>query len=269
VILSVVITHHRDIDLLRKCLKALQKELIGIDAEIIVILSEYQPEMLENFRQEFSEVKFLTFKNNLYYVRSANRGMKETRGEFVLIMNDDVIVSENSLELMLGFLKNRQEIGMVGPKILYPDGTSQASCFRFYSPLTVFCRRSFLGKLNFCQGVVNDFLYKDKDFNVMESVEVEWLSNGAGVLVRKKIIEKVGLLDERYCHYFSDVDWCRRFWQNGFKVVYFPKAIFYHYHGKRSGQGGMLSLFFNKLARTHLGDGIKYFWKWGMGKSKK
>lgn len=267
--ISVVITHHRDVDLLRKCLNVLRKELSNIEIEIIVVLSEYQPKMLENFRQEFSEVKFLPFKDNLYYVRSANRGLKEIRGEFVLIMNDDVIVSENSLGLMLDFLKNRQEIGMVGPKVLYPDGTNQASYFRFYSPLTVFCRRSFLGKLNFCQGVVNDFLYKDKDFNSMQSAEVEWLSNGAGVLVRKKSIEKVGLLDERFLHYFSDVDWCRRFWQNGFKVVYFPKAIFYHYHGKRSGRGGILSLFFNELARTHLLDGIKYFWKWEFNKSKR
>jgi len=260
--LSVVITHHREVDLLRKCLKALKKELIGIDAEIIVVLSEYQPKIFEILKQEFPEAKFLLFKDNLFYVRSANRGLKEARGNFVLIINDDVFVSENSLGLMLDFLKNNPKIGLLGPKILYPNGLEQPSCFRFYTPLTVLCRRTILGKMKFCQKNLSRFLYQDKNLNQPEGAEVDWMMNGSGVLLRKECLQKIGLLDERFCHYFSDVDWCRRFWQNGFKVVYFPKAVFYHYHGKRSGQGGILSLFFNKIARIHLIDGLRYFWKW-------
>jgi GT2 family glycosyltransferase len=129
--------------------------------------------------------------------------------------------------------------------------------------LTVLCRRSFLGKVKICRNNNERFLYKDIDFSSQKEVNVDWLSNGAGVMARREYIEKIGLLDERFCHYFSDVDWSRRFWQKGLRVVYFPRVSFYHYHGKRSA-GGIMSLLKNKITRIHLLDGIKYFLKWGI-----
>jgi hypothetical protein len=259
--LSVIITHHRDVEHLRKCLKALKEEIAGIDSEMIVVLSEYQPDMLDNFRQDFSGVKFLPFEKNLYFVRSVNRGLEQAKGDFIMIINDDVVVSKGPVALMLDFLKNNPAVGLVGPRILYPEGSKQSTCFRFYRPITVVCRRTILGKISFCKKINEEFLYQDKNLN--EILEVDWLMNGAGVLTRKECLEKVGLLDERFQHYFSDVDWSRRFWQNGYKVIYFPKTFFFHYHGKKSGKGGIMSLFTNKLARIHLKDGIKYFLKWG------
>lgn len=258
--LSIIITHHRDTDLLKKCLSALQKELGGIKAEIIVVLSEYQPAMLEKLKSEFPAVIFLPFEKNLYFVRSANRGLKKANGEYVLLLNDDVVVREGAIKLLLDFLENNSRVGLVGPKILYPNGADQQSCFRFYTPLIILCRRTFLGKIKLCQKIIDKFLYNDKDLNIV--VGVDWLMNGSGVMARRENIEKVGLLDERFKHYFSDVDWCRRFWQNGLRVIYYPRAIFYHCHRKSSGSRGILSLFFNKMARMHLMDGLRYFWKW-------
>jgi GT2 family glycosyltransferase len=260
--LSVVITHHRDTVLLKKCLSALQKELKGVDSEIIVAVSECQKEVLEELKNDFSGVDFLLFEKNLYFVRLANRGLERAKGEYVLLLNDDVVVSDGSVKSLLDFLKNNSRVGLAGPKILYPNGENQQSYFRFYTPFVILCRRSFLGKLKVCRKINNRFLYKNKG-GFLKIMEVDWLMNGAGIMARREDIEKVGLLDERFKHYFSDVDWARRFWQNGLKVVYYPEAIFYHHHKKSSG-GGMMSLLFNKMARMHLVDGVRYFWKWGI-----
>ncbi len=266
--LSVVITHHRDIDLLQKCLNALQKELESVDSEIIAVMSEYRPAMLENLKNDFPDVKFLPFEKNLYFVRAANRGLEKAKGDFVLLINDDVIVSAGSVKTLLDFLENNPRVGLVGPKIFYPDGTEQFSCFRFYTFSFLLCRRTFLGKLKMCRKNINKFLYLDKNLNLPEGAEVDWLMNGAGVMAKRENINKVGLLDERFKHYMSDVDWARRFWQNGLKVVYYPRVNFYHYHRKSSGSRGAASLFYNKMARMHLWDGLKYFWKWKCGNIK-
>jgi GT2 family glycosyltransferase len=260
--LSVIVTHYHEPQL-KDCLKTLKNSLVGIKSEIIVVMSEYKHEELEGFLADFPDITFLPFKENLFFVRTANRGIEKAKGDFILIINADVIVSEEAVESLINFLRNNQDVGLAGPRILYPDNSEQPSAFRFYSPLTVLCRRSFLGKVKICRNNNERFLYKDIDFSSQKEVNVDWLSNGAGVMARREYIEKIGLLDERFCHYFSDVDWCRRFWQKGLRVVYFPRVSFYHYHGKRSA-GGIMSLLKNKITRIHLLDGIKYFLKWGI-----
>ncbi|OIP79084.1 MAG: hypothetical protein AUK17_01020 [Parcubacteria group bacterium CG2_30_44_18] len=261
--LSVIITHHRELNLLKKCLPLIREEIKGMESEIIVILSEYQEETLSALKQEFNDVIFLPFEENLYFVRSINRGIERASGNYILLINDDVMVSPGSIRQLIDFLKTNEKVGLVGPRVLYPDGSSQPSCFRFYTPLTIVCRRTILGKIGFCKKINDNFLYKDKDIYRENGLTVDWLMNGSGVLTRKEDLEKVGPLDERLKHYFSDVDWCRRFWQNGFKVVYFPKAVFRHYHGKKSRGRGLLSLLTNRMTRIHVADGMKYFWKWG------
>jgi len=87
--------------------------------------------------------------------------------------------------------------------------------------------------------------------------------NGAGVMTKREYLEKIGPLDERFKHYFSDVDWCRRFWCSGLKVIYFPEALFFHLHKRSSQSRGVVGVLINKMTRVHIFDGLKYFFKWG------
>jgi GT2 family glycosyltransferase len=78
-------------------------------------------------------------------------------------------------------------------------------------------------------------------------------------------LERVGTMDESLFHYFSDVDWARRFWENGYTVVYYPMAAMAHYHGRTSkGHLGILDAIFNRATRWHIKDAIRYFWKHGI-----
>ena len=91
---------------------------------------------------------------------------------------------------------------------------------------------------------------------------VDWVI-GSAMLVEKKKAEAVGPMDSRFFMYMEDVDWCRRFWESGFKVIYFPEVFVYHYHGKGSARGGFLrSLLFNRLTWHHIRSAFQYFWKY-------
>ena len=86
---------------------------------------------------------------------------------------------------------------------------------------------------------------------------------GSAMLVSRSAVEKVGIMDERFFMYMEDVDWCRRFWENGFKVIYYPLSIMNHYHGNGSDKGGFFySIFFNRLTWIHISSAIKYFLKY-------
>jgi len=90
------------------------------------------------------------------------------------------------------------------------------------------------------------------------------------MMVRREAFEKVGFMDERYFMYLEDADWCRRFWENGYQVVFLPEAKMFHYYYRVSKKkGGFLDIFLSKYTRIHLISALKYFWKWRHKKQHK
>lgn len=259
--LSVIITHYQTPELLGQCLKSIKIALKNISSEIIVADSQLEEKILKKLREEFPEIEFISFKENVGYTKLLNAGLKQSKGDFILILNADVIVPENSLDLMLDFMKKNPLVGLLGPQQLFPAGQIQPTCFRFYTPLTIVCRRTILGKTKFGRKIIDLFLLKDKYLN--STLLVDWLM-GSALMVNRTAFNKIGLLDERFFMYFQDVDWAKRFHHNGYQVVYFPKAKIYHYHQKASRGRGLLSILTNKFTRIHISDAIKYFWKYRM-----
>ncbi len=260
--LSIAINNHRNPDLLKLCLDSIKKNTKGIEYELIVADSETQEETEMMMREDYPEARFFSFKENVGFQTMLKKGIEESKGDFVLLLNGDIIITPDSIEKILSYIKNNKEIGMVGPKLLNFDGTLQYSCFHFYRPLTIIYRRTFLKKFWFGKKHLDWFLMKGYDHKSPK--EVDWLM-GSAMIVSKIAIQKVGPMDKKFFMYMEDVDWCRRFWENGFKVVYYPLAVMNHYHGKASDKGGFFySIFFNKLTWIHIFSAIKYFKKyWG------
>lgn len=225
---SVIIVNYKTPELLRLCLKRLDEHLKGISFEIKVIDNS---------------------KDNIGFARGVNKGLRETTGKYRLILNPDTLITENSVQKMIAYMDKHEDIGILGPQLLYFNGTHQRSYHRFYRPITILARRTFLGK--FFKNTINDFLMLDTDQNQIQTPD--WIL-GAAMLVRTSAIDKVGQMDERYFLYFEDVDWCRRFWHNGYKVVYYPHAIFYHYYPRSS-------VSWNKTTLWHIASAIKFFKK--------
>lgn len=258
--LSIIITSYRNPELLKVCLESIKRNFSGRDYEIIVTDSQTQEDTAMLMREEYPEIKFFPFRKNVGFQELVKKGIQESQGEFFLILNGDIIVRKDSIEKLLEFIKNHPAAGMVGPKLINFNGTLQYSCSRFYKPLTIVYRRTFLGRLPFAKKHLDWFLMMDYDHASVK--EVDWLM-GSALLVTRSAVEKVGLMDSRYFMYFEDVDWCRRFWKNGYKVIYYPLASMNHYHGRGSaGKNTIFSIFFNWLTRAHILSAIKYFLKY-------
>ena len=256
--ISIVILHYRTPQLLKKCLFSILKFYPEIEKKILVIDNFSQDNTIQLLEKKFPEIQILASTYNSGFARGINWGLENVKTKYVLTLNPDIIIKPGSLEKMYSFMEKQPNIVLIGPKLINPDGTIQDSCRRFMHLMMIFYRRTKLGSLPFIKQKVADFLMKNADHQKIQPVD--WIF-GAAMFVRMSAIQKVGSLDERYFMYFEDMDWCRRFWESGFKVYYFPKAEFIHYHLRMSAEKNGLSALFNKLGRIHLASALKYFWK--------
>lgn len=258
--LSIIITSYKNPELLRVCIDSIRRNYTGQDFEIVVADSDTQEKTELMMREDYPEISFFPFKKNVGFQALVKKAYKMIQGEYVLILNGDIIVKEGSIEKLLDYIKNHPKAGLIGPQLLNFNETLQYSCFRYYKPITIVYRRTFLGKLGFAKKHLDKFLMKDFDHKNIK--EVDWLM-GSALMTRKSSVDKVGLMDSRFKMYFEDVDWCRRFWENGLRVVYFPDSQAYHYHGKGSaGKSLVKTLVLNKLAWIHMISAAKYFIKY-------
>lgn len=264
---SIIIVNYKNPPLLRLCLSSLKRVLsIDFSHEIIVVDIASSSET-RNIVKDFQGIRFIGFKSNIGYTKGVNEGIKASSGNFVLILNPDIVPLPKSIENLTSYLTVNTDIGLIGPRLLNFDGSVQNSCFRYYTPLTILCRRSPLGRTSFGKKVLNKFVMADK--NLDKPTETEWLM-GSAFMTSKKAVDKIGLMDEDFFLYMSDVDWARRFWENGFKVVYYPDSEMYHYHKRESkGQLGVFDVFLNKQSRLHIIDAVRYFYKYGVVKKHK
>jgi GT2 family glycosyltransferase len=270
--LSVIVNHYRTPEVLRNCLKSIKSDLesADFDWEIIVTDSATIEKTEQMMQDEFSEILFIPATENIGFGKSINIALKKAQGDFLFIVNADIVIDEKgAIDQMLEYMEANPQVGMIGPKLWNINNTWQQSCFRFYSPLTVLYRRTLLGKTFFGKKDLDYFLMKDifSKGDVENPMPVDWLM-GSAMMVRKNDLEKVGGFDERYFMYFEDVDWARRFWENGLKVVYYPKVTMYHYHFQSSKKKSILQSVFNKYARIHIASAVKYFKKFGLKKVK-
>lgn len=262
-LLTVAINSYKNPEMLKLCLLSVRKAIGGMateEVEVLVADGETGEDTQMMMREEFPEVRFFPTKENIGFGGLVNRCLDEAKGDFIFLLNYDISLGETTIAEILNFMKDRPDVGMVGPELRNFDGTAQISAFRFYHPMTIVCRRTPLGRTKWGKQHLDWFVYKDKDLK--ETQEVDWIM-GSALMVRRTAQEKVGGMDRRFFMYMEDVDWCRRFWEQKYKVIYYPKTYAYHYHGKVSARGGFLtSLLFNKFTWVHISSAIKYFWKY-------
>ena len=261
--LSIIIVHHQTPELLKLCLKSLKDSTVGkqeINKEIIVVDSTISRKARDLIREHYPEVKYLPYQENLGYSRGVNIGIQNSQGDYILILNPDVVFTKDALGVMLDYMKKHPDIGMLGPKVLNFNGTAQRTYFRFYKPITIIARRLWLGRFKPFKKALYEFLMADSDPDKVQTPD--WLM-GSVLMVNRQALKKVGGMDERFFMYFEDVDWARRFWHNDYKVVYYPKAVVYHYHQRESkSRLGLLDALFNKKTRWHIASAVKFFWKY-------
>ncbi len=260
--LTIAINGYKSPELLRLCLHSIVEHMEGaaIDYEVLVTDSATEEDTEILMREEFPEIRFFPFRKNVGFVAMVNKSLEEAHGEYIFLINSDIILTPDAVPKMLAYLRAHPDIGVLSPKQMNFNGTLQPSCFRFYRPLTIVYRRTFLGKFSFAKRHIDWFTMADYDKK--EPRAVDWLM-GSAMLVSREAVARVGMMDQRFFLYMEDVDWCRRFWEQGLRVVYYPEVFVYHYHGKGSAKGGFIgSLLFNRLTWYHIRSALQYFWKY-------
>lgn len=261
--LSIIIVNYKNLELLKLCLKSLRENLKSenLAYEILVADSEAQSETEMLLTEDFPEVKYFPFQKNIGYAAGVNCGIKNSSGQYILVLNPDIVVTKNSIPALLAHLQKNPDVGMIGPRLLGFNGETQNSRFNFYRPSTIVYRRTFLGKTWWGKKELAKFNLTQ--YSPLDPIFPDWIM-GSAILTNRKAIERVGTMDEKFFLYFEDVDWARRFWENGFKVKYFPEAVMLHYHQRSSKAGfDFFDFFLRREARWHIASAIKYFFKHG------
>jgi len=236
-VLSIVIVSWNVREDLRECLQSLLREegsrLESGEIEIIIVDNASTDGTAEMVNLEFPQVKLLVNSQNLGYTKANNIGINHSRGKYILLLNPDTIVHQGALQALIDCAESHPEAGIIGAKLLNPDGSVQRSARSFPDIGAGLFRNTFLGRLFPNNPFVRRYLLTD--FGYDEVREVDWVS-GAAMLVRRDLIERIGGLDERFWAYCEDVDLCWRAWQVGYKVLFCPNAVITHKVGRSSDQ---------------------------------
>ncbi len=254
---SLVIVHYETPDLLRACLLSLTRE--GTPAtshEIVVIDNSRDPAAARAVCAEFPSVRVLHSGRNVGFAGGVNRGLRETDGRYVLVLNPDIVAHPGSVDALATYLDAHPDVGIAGGRLHNPDGSLQYSARRFYTAGAIVLRRTPLGKLFPRHRIVREHLLADWDH--ASARDVDWVI-GACMMVRREAVDEVGPADERFFLYFEDVDWCYRMHQHGWRVTYVPDAVMTHHHRRESARG-----LFGRGSRLHIMSSVRFYEKWSL-----
>lgn len=160
-------------------------------------------------------------------------GQEAARPRYVLLLNPDTELVGNALATMIAFVDSQSDVGVVGPRLLYPDGTIQSSRRRFPTLATAFLESTVIQQWWPDNPVARRYYTLDQPDAAIQ--DVDWVV-GACLMARREAIEEAGLLDEGFFMYSEELDWCRRLRDRGWRVVYLPTAQVIHHEGKSSEQ---------------------------------
>lgn len=229
--LSVVIVNWNVSDLLRRCLHSiLDTQCLTLD--VIVVDNASADDSVEMVRTEFPGVHLIANADNRGFPAANNQGIAAARGRYILLLNPDTEVAGDALATMVAFADAHPDVGIVGPQLSYPDGSIQSSRRRFPTLATAFFESTWL-KPYAPRRLLERYEFLDRPDDVVQ--DVDWLY-GAALMTRREAIEQVGPMDESFFMYSEELDWCRRFREAGWRVVYLPTAQIVHHEGKSSEQ---------------------------------
>ncbi|MBI4655554.1 MAG: glycosyltransferase family 2 protein [Elusimicrobia bacterium] len=220
---SIIIVNWNTRDYLKQCLQAIRDNVKDTIYEVIVVDNNSQDGSVDMVRNDFPEVKLIKNTTNLGFAKANNQAIILSKGEYVLILNPDTIVFSKVIEDMVKFMDKHPKAGACGPKLLDGNGKVVFPGVFFPTLKEGFGRDTILRKI--FPALFSDDREKRFDCDKIQKVERLY---GCCMLVRRKTIEQVGLMDERMFLSFEEPEWCLRM-QKNWEIYYFPQVQIIHY----------------------------------------
>ena len=247
--LSVVTVNWNTRELLSQCLRSVYEMAVGVDLEVLVVDNGSTDGSFEMVRREFPQVRLIENAENVGFARANNQAMASSHGRYLLLLNSDAVVRSGALQALCRFMDQWAEAGIVGGKLINPDGSFQASYMDFPT-----IRDEVLLLTKLYRLFRSPYFPSHPPAESQQVSEADWVP-GACLMIRRETLEQVGGLDEDYFMYSEEVDWCWRVKRSGWKVFYLPEAEVLHWGGqsirqvplhKRARVYGGKVLFFHK-----------------------
>ena len=226
--LSIIIVNYNTFALTKDTINSILRYSYPFTVEIIVVDNNSTDDSLKNLKKYFKgkNVRFIESKENNGFAAGNNQGIKEARGRYVLLLNSDTIVKENTLENIYNYMEKHHDVGAVGCKVVLENGELDKACKRsFPNQSNAFSRLFHIKTKN------NDYNLEELDDNGV--YEIDCLT-GAFMFIRRNALNDSGLLDETFFMYGEDIDLCYRIKKSGWKIVYYGKSEIVHYKGASS-----------------------------------
>jgi len=231
--LSVIIVSWNVREDLRKCLQSVFDGNAGNEYEVWVVDNASTDGTAEMVRKGFPQARLICNEANAGFAVANNQGLRVAAADYYLLLNPDTIVPAGGLGRLLDFADAHSEAGVVGAKLVHPDGRLQYSARRFPTVSAAIFRNTVLGRI--FPGAASPGHYLMAEWDHSDAREVDWVS-GACMLIRAKALEDVGHLDEGFFWGSEDVDYCFRMHEAGWKVTYTPEPQIVHAIGKSTSQ---------------------------------
>ena len=239
--LSIVIVNYNVSYFLEQCLQSVSIAIKDIEAEVFVVDNNSVDNSVEMLRQKFPWVSLICNKENLGFSKANNQAIRLSKGEYILLLNPDTVVEADTFEKILDFMDSTSDAGALGVKMV--DGRGEflpeskrglpvpsVAFYKIFGLSKLFKKSKRFGRYHLT------YLNQDE----INSVEV---LAGAFMLLRKSVLDKIGLLDEDYFMYGEDIDLSYRVIKAGYKNYYFPKTRIIHYKGESTKKGSLNYVF--------------------------
>lgn len=233
--LSIVIVSWNTTGLLEDCLRSIERHPSVCSYEVIVIDNASRDFDEGAFRASFPGVTLIANADNAGYARGNNQGIRASTGEYVLLLNPDTEITEGALDALVRFMDEHQDAAAAGARLVRPDGTVERSVRGFPYPWAIACECTGLSRI--APAGSTCARYRMRGFSYTQEAEVDQ-PMGSCLILSRRAIDDVGLLDEEFPIFFNEVDWLYRARQRGYKVYFTPSATIIHHGGAGTSQAG-------------------------------
>ncbi|WP_417498666.1 glycosyltransferase family 2 protein [Methylophaga sp.] len=232
--LAIIIVNYKTPEMALDVLESLKPEILNTDSKVVIVDNDSQDESIEiisrwieqNRLEKYYEL--IISNTNTGFSGGNNLGIKSIKAKNYLLLNSDTLVRSGAIKKLLETAAEHPDVGMIGPRLEWPDEIAQESAFHFHSSISEFIRTANVGIISklFSSHIVARPVSLTPEY-------YEWLSF-ACVLIKAKVFEDIGLLDDKFFMYFEDVEFSYRAYKHGWKIMYQPDARVVHLRGGSS-----------------------------------
>ena len=252
---TVIVVNYNTAHLLERMFDALDNGRGVLELQVIVVDNASRDNSVEVLRERYPAAELIENSFNIGFARANNQALPRVRGRYILLLNTDAFVSPDTLLKTVNYMDAHPDCGVLGVKLIGRDGWLQPSCRYFPTPWNVFLDST--GLKRFFPGVR---LVDDPSWNPAKLSECDWVP-GCYYLIRREVIERIGLFDSRYFLYCEEVDHCRAVREAGWKVIYYPCTQVVHLGGESAISEGPVTSSGRQISRLQIESQLLYFRK--------